>query len=952
MINQIITETKGIDMKRILLSALIAMMLISLLSLCVLSAAAEEPQTGSCGENVYWTFDPATGELVVSGQGPMSDYTIMNMPQWRAYSSSITSVTVEEGVTAVGVYSFFYCGNLTEVSLPNSLTAIGANAFSGCSKLERIRIPEGLTQIGVGTFQNCSSLTEISLPMGVTEIPSSSFTGCSALTSVSLPGQVTVIGELAFLNCSSLTEVSLPTGLTSIGNKAFSGCSMLEAVSLPATLTALGDNVFADTHLSKVLFEGTRDEWDTVSVGAGNELLTDKLLIHPGHLFDLEIADPAYLHAEASCVSPALYYRSCACGEAGDETFSHGELADHTAGAAPTCTEDQLCVVCQTVLAERLGHDHIPEITTAPTCTEAGVRTHTCSRCEDRFEEAVDPTGHTEGAPATCETPQLCSDCGIILANPLGHDFHANTVEPTCVAQGYTAHVCSRCDHTYHDSFTSAKGHTPGEEATCTSPQFCLVCNGLLAEALGHEYTHSVTEATCTAAGYTTHTCTRCAYAYRDSYTDVKEHTPGAEASCTKPQICETCGKILTDAPGHNYIAVIVPPTCTARGYTSHTCSRCEDSYTDTPVDATGHTAGAAATCTSDQTCTVCGTVLAQRLGHDYLAAVTLQPTCTEQGVMTHTCSRCNDTYTRPIAPNGHTPGAESTCTAAQLCTVCGIRLTDKLGHNFGATAVEPTCTEKGYTLHTCSRCDEAYLDAFVPAKGHTPGEAASCTRVQTCTVCAAFLADKLEHDYTKTTVGATCLEQGYTLYSCSRCDHEYVTAIKDPLGHKAGPKATCTSAQTCTRCNAILADKLGHTLTETTVDPTCTGTGYVHHYCSVCKITFCDNVVPPLGHAESDWILDRNPGYGEAGRKHTTCTVCGTLLESETFWEKDTDPDPTPETDTTGATVTPESGTDAPQNNNETGGCGQAFGNTLVIAMILVAAFLFWFIDSKRRHS
>ena len=435
------------------------MMLISLLSLCVLSAAAEEPQTGSCGENVYWTFDPATGGLVISGQGPMSDYTIMDMPQWRAYSSSITSVTVEEGVTAVGVYSFFYCGNLTEVSLPNSLTAIGANAFSGCSKLERIRIPEGLTQIGVGTFQNCSSLTEISLPMGVTEIPSSSFTGCSALTSVSLPGQVTVIGELAFLNCSSLTEVSLPTGLTSIGNKAFSGCSMLEAVSLPATLTVLGDNVFADTHLSKVLFEGTRDEWDTVSVGAGNELLTDKLLIHPGHLFDLEIADPAYLHAEASCVSPALYYRSCACGEAGDETFSHGELADHTAGAAPTCTEDQLCVVCQTVLADRLGHDHIPEITTAPTCTEAGVRTHTCSRCEDRFEEAVDPTGHTEGAPATCETPQLCSDCGIILANPLGHDFHANTVEPTCVAQGYTAHVCSRCDHTYHDSFTSAKGH-------------------------------------------------------------------------------------------------------------------------------------------------------------------------------------------------------------------------------------------------------------------------------------------------------------------------------------------------------------------------------------------------------------------------------------------------------------------------------------------------------------
>ena len=103
----------------------------------------------------------------------------------------------------------------------------------------------------------------------------------------------------------------------------------------------------------------------------------------------------------------------------------------------------------------------------------------------------------------------------------------------------------------------------------------------------------------------------------------------------------------------------------------------------------------------------------------------------------------------------------------------------------------------------------------------------------------------------------------------------------------------------------------------------------------------------------ESYAYLWQSKAYiGRAFLNSIGITVCGTLLVSETFWEKDTDPDPTPETDTTGATVTPESGTDAPRNNNETGGCGQAFGNTLVIAMILVAAFLFWFIDSKRRHS
>ena len=66
----------------------------------------------------------------------------------------------------------------------------------------------------------------------------------------------------------------------------------------------------------------------------------------------------------------------------------------------------------------------------------------------------------------------------------------------------------------------------------------------------------------------------------------------------------------------HNYTAVVTAPTCTTAGFTTHTCS-CGDSYTDTSVDALGHTAGAEATCTTAQTCTVCGVQLAPALGHD-----------------------------------------------------------------------------------------------------------------------------------------------------------------------------------------------------------------------------------------------------------------------------------------------------------------------------------------------
>ena len=58
---------------------------------------------------------------------------------------------------------------------------------------------------------------------------------------------------------------------------------------------------------------------------------------------------------------------------------------------------------------------------------------------------------------------------------------------------------------------------------------------------------------------------------------------------------CTVCGAELSrttvtvDATGHSYNAVVTDPTCTEKGYTTHTCSRCGDSYTDSETEATGH---------------------------------------------------------------------------------------------------------------------------------------------------------------------------------------------------------------------------------------------------------------------------------------------------------------------------------------------------------------------------
>ena len=148
------------------------------------------------------------------------------------------------------------------------------------------------------------------------------------------------------------------------------------------------------------------------------------------------------------------------------------------------------------------------------------------------------------------------------------------------------------------------------------------------------------------------------------------------------------------EAHEHSYTAVVTAPTCTAKGYTTHTCS-CGDSYVDTYVDALGH---------------------AWDNGK-----VTKEPTETETGVKTFTCTRCSETKTEVIPPLSHK-------------------------HSYDAVVTAPTCTEKGYTTHTCA-CGDSYVDTYVDALGHSwdsgkvtkqPTATETGVRTYTCTRCSA----------------------------------------------------------------------------------------------------------------------------------------------------------------------------------------------------------------------
>ncbi|MBQ3229625.1 MAG: dockerin type I repeat-containing protein, partial [Clostridia bacterium] len=174
----------------------------------------------------------------------------------------------------------------------------------------------------------------------------------------------------------------------------------------------------------------------------------------------------------------------------------------------------------------------------------------------------------------------------------LGHNYKADVTDPDCETGGYTVHTCYRCEDSYTDSYTQPLGHISDKNATCTDNSTCTVCGKILVDSLGHKYDSAIIDPTCETGGYTTHTCSRCGDSYTDSITEALGHREGSEATCTTAQICVDCGKVLVDALGHEYDAVVTSPTCETGGYTTHTCSRCGDSYTDSITEALGHEAG------------------------------------------------------------------------------------------------------------------------------------------------------------------------------------------------------------------------------------------------------------------------------------------------------------------------------------------------------------------------
>lgn len=168
--------------------------------------------------------DTYEGEVVIPSE---VDYkgrklTVSEIGKDAFYWSGVTSVSIPESVTKIGVQAFYYCNFLASITIPQSVTEIGYFAFRNCGSLTSLTIPDSVTGIDVGTFGGCVSLENIILSKNLINIGSGTFENCLSLSSLTVPGSVEVIVQYnysdgrkydeTFSACESLKEMRFMYG--------------------------------------------------------------------------------------------------------------------------------------------------------------------------------------------------------------------------------------------------------------------------------------------------------------------------------------------------------------------------------------------------------------------------------------------------------------------------------------------------------------------------------------------------------------------------------------------------------------------------------------------------------------------------------------------------------------------------------------------------------------------
>ena len=650
--------------------------------------------------------------------------TVTDIGDYAFSSSSLSSIVIPDTVTDIGNYAFSDCTELKDVTLPNIRKNIVAGMFEGCTSLEKIVLPETVTAIRESAFKNCTSLKDITWSKAPEIIESYAFQNCSALTDVTIPDSVKSIGYGVFSDCSALSAVTLPGGVKELDGQLFNNCDALTTVTIPDSVTSIGKQAFYDC-----------DALTTVKLGSGLTEIPASTFEHCDVLESLRIPRRVTTigdNAFKDCVKLTSITIPRSVTKISSNAFSYPKILT-IYGVAGTyaetfAKENSIKFVDQQIKATAASLDK-----TELTINKGAAAQLNLSVTPENFTDIVDwkstdtniVTVSDNGvvkavgvgtATVKVTVGDVSATCKVTVLQPVT-GINLNKSSLTMDALGTFQMTASVYPDSANDKRITWSSSDPAIASVDENGLVTALKKGtatITAAAMGDSGVKSTCKVTVSNTAYV---CTDPAqlespHNYDNSCTDVWSYKLDGASSLNVTFDART---EMED--GFDYLYILDGSGKEVGKYTGKelagkTVSVPGDTVQIRMASDKGNNAWG-----FKVTSVKAGSETCQHVWDN--GKVTKEPTETETGVKTFTCTRCGETKTEVIPALSHE-------------------------HSYKAVVTAPTCTEKGYTTHTCS-CGDSYVDTYVDALGHSwdsgtvtkqPTATETGVRTYTCTRC------------------------------------------------------------------------------------------------------------------------------------------------------------------------------------------------------------------------